>query len=136
MVNQPSQTKNSDTIKISTLATSQLLILNTVTPTLQASQPINYPDQLDRYYDYLELKNCQNMIYSDMSKENAFRGFLPLESESRAETVSTMRGIGEELNTPVISEYQNFCLFKKNLLHQTLYNHSRNRCRLKVFFSE
>ncbi|KAJ6639243.1 hypothetical protein Bhyg_11985 [Pseudolycoriella hygida] len=43
------------------------------------------------------------MIYSDMSKGNVFRVFLPLESEFPAETVSTTRVIGEELNTPVIN---------------------------------
>lgn len=102
MVNQPPQTKTTETIKISTLADSQQLILNTTTAT--AHKSTNLQDQHHLCYDHLELKNYPNMIYSDMTEGNVFRGFLPHESEFRAETVPTIRVIGEELNTPVISE--------------------------------
>lgn len=102
MVNQPQQTKPTDTIKLNTLADDQQLILNTAIAT--ADQFISYQDQQDTWFSHLELKNHPNMIYSDMIEGNVFRGFLPLESVFQAETVSTMRVIGEELNTPVISE--------------------------------
>lgn len=96
MVNQPSQTTTTDTIKIRTSVTNRQLNLNTTT--LTAHNSINYPDQQDR----LESNNYQSMILSDMNEGKAFRGFLPVESESQPDSQTMIRVIGEELNTPVI----------------------------------
>ncbi|KAG4068311.1 hypothetical protein HA402_007831 [Bradysia odoriphaga] len=100
MVNQPSQTTTSDTIKIRTSVNNQQLLLNTTTHT--AHNLINYPDQQDQCYNRLDTNNHPNMIYSDMSEGKVFRGFLPLESEFQPDSQTTIRVIGEELNTPVI----------------------------------
>ncbi|KAJ6634526.1 hypothetical protein Bhyg_17857, partial [Pseudolycoriella hygida] len=100
LVNQPAQTANIETIKTNSLKENHQSILNTTaTTTYTTIAPINYQEQPD--HCYLELTNYPNMIYSDMSKGNVFRVFLPLESEFPAETVSTTRVIGEELNTPL-----------------------------------
>lgn len=101
MVNQPSQTTTSDTIKIRTSVNNQQLILNTTT-LFTAHNPFNYPDQQDQCYSRLESNNRPNMIYSDMNEGRVFRGFLPVESELQPDSQTMIRVIGEELNTPVI----------------------------------